>query len=204
MAAALPAGIQVEHDGRYESMYSHAVKNYVLREYDGRIRSVGSAFRSSRSERYGEQFLADAMGHILADDRDGLRSRYVALVRSLRARAVSVRDLCVTMPLTKAPATYRSAKRREEPYEVLLASGRTTWRTGERIRYYQAVGGQKKLLEHYADDYDPEPYVKKLRTMYAARLTHALGAEALRTLFADPADGAEGEAQAALFGGGGA
>src|SRR5581483_1775533 len=80
VTAALPAGIQVEHDGRYERMYSHAAKNYVLRDYDGRIRSVGGAFRSSRSEPYGEQFLADAMPYILAEDPEGLRALYCDLV----------------------------------------------------------------------------------------------------------------------------
>lgn len=200
VTAALPAGIQVEHDGRYERMYSHAAKNYVLRGYDGRIRFVGVAFRSSRSEPYGERFLADALAHVLADDLAGLRALYVELVRRLRAREVPVADLCVTMPLTKTPQAYRAAKRREEAYEVLLAAGRTTWRVGERVRYYQAVGGKKKLLEDYADDYDPEPYVKKLRTTYAQRLANALGEEALRTLFADPQEVPASEMQPSLFG----
>jgi DNA polymerase elongation subunit (family B) len=201
VAAALPTGIQVEHDGRYERMYSHAAKNYVLRDYDGRIRSVGVAFRSSRSEPYGEQFLADAMPFILAEDPAGLRALYVDLVERLRRHAVPARDLCVTMPLTKAPDRYRAAKRREEAYEVVLAAGRTTWRAGERVRYYQAVGGKKKLLDDpAAADYDPEPYVKKLRTTYAQRLTNALGEEGLKTVFADPQQAPAEAAQPSLFG----
>ena len=199
VAAALPAGIQVEHDGRYERMYSHAAKNYVLRDYEGRIRFVGVAFRSSRSEPYGERFLTDAMPYILAEDLAGLRALYVDLVERLRGRAVAVHDLCVTMPLTKTPERYRAAKRREEAYEVLLGSGRTSWRAGERVRYYQAVGGKKKLAEHYADDYDPEPYVKKLRKTYAQRLANALGEDVLATIFADPRDTAASELQPSLF-----
>ncbi len=199
VTAALPAGIQVEHDGRYERMYSHAAKNYVLRDYDGRIRSVGVAFRSSRSEPYGEQFLADSMPFILAEDREGLRALYCDLVERLRRRDVPVQDLCVTMPLTKTPERYRAAKRREEPYEVALAGGRTSWRAGERIRYYQAVGGKKKLVEQYADDYDPEPYVKKLRKTYAQRLVNALGEEALATIFADPQQAPANGSQPSLF-----
>ncbi|HEY7060945.1 MAG TPA: DNA polymerase domain-containing protein [Chloroflexota bacterium] len=199
VAAALPTGIQVEHDGRYERMYSHAAKNYVLRDYDGRIRFVGVAFRSSRSEPYGERFLIDAMPYILAEDLEGLRGLYVDLVERLRQRAVAVHDLCVTMPLTKTPERYKAAKRREEAYEVLLGAGRTRWRTGERIRYYQAVGGKKKLADQYADDYDPEPYVKKLRTTYAQRLANAVGEDQLKTLFADPKDAAASDIQPSLF-----
>jgi DNA polymerase elongation subunit (family B) len=197
--AELPAGIQVEHDGRYERMYSHAAKNYVLRHYDGRIRFVGVAFRSSRTEPYGERFLRDAMEFILAEDREGLRALYVDLVRRLRERAVAVHDLCVTMPLTKTPQTYKAAKRREEAYEVLLAAGRTTWKPGERVRYYQAEGKKKKLVENYADDYDPEPYVKKLRTTYAQRLANALGEDTMKTLFADPQTVPTTEVQPSLF-----
>jgi DNA polymerase, archaea type len=171
----------------------------VLRDYEGRIRFVGVAFRSSRSEPYGERFLTDAMPYILAEDVAGLRALYVDLVERLRGRAVEVRDLCVSMPLTKTPERYRAAKRREEAYEVLLGSGRTTWRTGERVRYYQAVGGKKKLAELYADDYDPEPYVKKLRKTYAQRLANALGDEGLATVFADPKDVISSDLQPSLF-----
>jgi DNA polymerase I len=199
VAAKLPAGIQVEHDGRYERMYSHAAKNYVLRDYDGRIRFVGVAFRSSRTEPYGERFLMDAMPYILAEDVEGLRGLYVGLVERLRNRHVEVRDLCVSMPLTKTPERYRAAKRREEAYEVLLGSGRTTWRTGERVRYYQAVGGKKKLAEQYAEDYDPEPYVKKLQKTYAQRLANALGEDMLKVVFADPKDAAASDLQPTLF-----
>jgi DNA polymerase elongation subunit (family B) len=199
VAAALPVGIQVEHDGRYERMYSHAAKNYVLRGYDGRIRAVGVAFRSSRSEPYGEQFLADAMPYILAEDPEGLRALYVDLVERLRSHSVPVHALCVTMPLTKSPERYRSAGRKEEAYEVLLAAGRKRWRSGERVRYYQAEGGRKKLVEEYAGDYDPEPYVKKLRTTYAKRLANALGDEGLRTVFADPQEVSARRAQGTLF-----
>ena len=186
VAAELPAGIQVEYDGRWERMYSHAAKNYVLRGYDGRLRTVGASFRSSRNEPYGERFLQQAIECILADDLDGLRRLYLGLVDRLRRREVPVDDLCVSMPLTKTPAQYQAAKRREEAYEVLLAAGRTTWKPGERVRYYQAVGGKKKPAELFANDYDPEAYVKKLRTTYAQRLAAALGPEQLKTLFADP------------------
>jgi DNA polymerase, archaea type len=201
VTAALPVGIQVEHDGRYERMYSHAAKNYVLRDYDGRIRSVGGAFRSSRSEPYGERFLAEAMPFILAEDPAGLRALFVDLVERLRRGEVPARDLCVTMPLTKSPDRYRAAKRREEAYEVVLAAGRTSWRAGERVRYYHAVGGKKKLLDDpAAADYDPEPYVKKLRTTYAQRLTNALGEEGLKIVFADPQQTPANTAQPSLFG----
>jgi DNA polymerase elongation subunit (family B) len=199
VAATLPTGIQVEHDGRYERMYSHAAKNYVLRDYDGRIRAVGVAFRSSRTEPYGEQFLADAMPHILAEDPESLRALYVDLVERLRRREVPVEDLCVTLPLTKSPQRYRTAKRREEAYEVLLGAGRSTWRVGDRVRFYQAVGGQKKLLEQYAGDYDPEPYVKKLRRTYAQRLANALREEQLDRVFADPDQPAPSHLQPPLF-----
>src|SRR6185295_14645415 len=87
----------------------------------------------------------------------------------LRARRVSV-DLCTRVITSKTSTQYRAAKRREEQYEVLLAAGREEWKSNERVTYYQARDRRKKLLEEYADDYDAEYYVKRLRTTYAQRL----------------------------------
>ena len=116
----LPDGISVEHDGRYAAMYSYAEKNYILQRYDGQVRLVGGSFRSSRSERYGEQFLRTAAPLLLGERFEELRALYLETVARLRAHEVPIEDLCLSVILSKSPDTYAKSGRREEQYEVLL------------------------------------------------------------------------------------
>jgi DNA polymerase elongation subunit (family B) len=180
----LPAGISVEHDGRYAAMYSYAEKNYILQRYDGQVRLVGGSFRSSRSERYGEQFLRSATPLLLGERFDELRALYLDTVARLRAHQVSVADLSISMILSKSPDAYAKSGRREEQYEVLVQAGRR-WRSGDRVTYYQARGGRKKLTEEYADDEDAEYYVRRLKEVYAQRLSRALTREDFEALFGE-------------------
>ena len=183
VSAALPAGIQAEHDGRYASIYSYSEKNYILQTYEGAIKIVGAALRSSRLEPYGERFIQAAAPLLLAGDVPALQALYQGTVADLRARRVSVDDLCTRVITSKTSVQYRAAKRREEQYEVLLASGREEWKSNERVTYFQARDRRKKLLEEYADDYDAEYYVKRLRTTYAQRLAKGFTPEDFEAIF---------------------
>ncbi len=197
VARAMPAGIQVEHDGRYRTMYSYHEKNYALLEYDADaeegfqrrepVRVVGVAFRSAKTEPYIQQFLVAVLGRILRGDYVGVRKLYRETCRQLREHTLPAQDVCVSMPLTKNPQTYAKAKRREEPYEVYLAAGHTGWKPGLRIQYYQAKGA-KKLLTPGANDYDADFYINRLRTTCKARLEKAFAPEDLEAMFSE-ADG---------------
>jgi DNA polymerase elongation subunit (family B) len=183
VSAALPAGIEAEHDGRFAAMYSYSEKNYILQAYDGRLKIVGVALRSSKLEPYGERFIAQAAPHVLAGDAPALRALYQQTVADLRARRVPVEDLCTRVITSKNTAQYRASKRREEQYEVLLAAGREDWRSNERVTYYQARDRRKKLLEQYADDYDAEYYVKRLQKTYCQRFAKAFTADDFTQIF---------------------
>ena len=181
----LPDGISVEHDGRYAAMYSYAEKNYILQRYDGQVRLVGGSFRSSRSERYGEQFLRSAAPLLLGDRFEELRALFLETVARLRAHEVPIEELCLSVILSKSPDTYAKSSRREEQYEVLLGAGRNRWRAGDRVTYYQARGGRKKLLEDHDGDDDAEYYVRRLKEVYAQRLSRAVTREDFEALFGE-------------------
>jgi len=78
----------------------------------------------------------------------------------------------------------------------LLASGRTSWSIGDRVRVYRTKGGGASIVDtddediarSAADprDYDVEHYVRLLRETYAARLARAFTADECATLFEDP------------------
>jgi hypothetical protein len=143
VAALLPARVQLEYDGRFAAMLSHEPKNYALRRYDGRLVLRGVAFRSSRSERFGQSFLRQAIACLFDGDVAAARAAFVAAVGRLRRREVPTRDVTTVARLTKTPEEYLAtrADRRELAYEALLASGRTTWAAGDRVRVYRASGG---------------------------------------------------------------
>jgi hypothetical protein len=86
--------------------------------------------------------------------------------------------------LSKSPDAYGKSGRREEQYEVLLGA-RRRWRSGDRVTYYQARGGRKKLLEEHAGDEDAEYYVRRLKEVYAQRLSRALTREDFEALFGE-------------------
>jgi hypothetical protein len=139
VAALLPPLVQLESEGRYAAMLSHEPKNYALVGYDGSLLLRGVAFRSSRAERFGEAFLRRAIARLLLGDLGGVRDVYVTTLDRLRRRELPAYDVSSRVRLTKTPAQYLQTRdtRRELPYEAMLASGRTAWSVGDRIRVYR-------------------------------------------------------------------
>jgi DNA polymerase elongation subunit (family B) len=200
VAALLPPRVRLEFDGRYAAMLSHEPKNYALRPYEGPLVLRGVAFRSSRAEPFGENFLRRALSCLLAGDLPGVRKVYVDTVTALRRRTIPTLEVAARVRLTKSPREYLATResRRELPYEAVLASGRTHWTAGEYVRVYRAVGGRAGLLPDpdaedtggapsvSREDYDVDYYVRLLRETFAARLVRALAPEDFAAVFADP------------------
>jgi DNA polymerase elongation subunit (family B) len=199
VAALLPPRVRLEFDGRYAAMLSHEPKNYALLPYEGPLILRGVAFRSSRAEPFGENFLRRALHCLLEGNILGVREAYVSTVVALRRREVPTLEVAAHVRLTKSPEQYLATRprRKELPYEAMLENGRTRWATGERVRVYRAVGGRAGLLpdveeeddsgpQSHPRDYDVEYYVRLLRETFAARLARALTPEDFATVFADP------------------
>jgi DNA polymerase, archaea type len=199
VAALLPALVQLEFEGRYVAMLSHEPKNYALLGYDGTLLLRGVAFRSSRSEPFGDAFLRRAITRLLVGDIAGVRESYAETIGALRARSVSRYDVSSRVRLTKTPGRYLAARgrRQELAYEALLLAGRASWRVGDRVRVYRKQNGEAGLatsreasagaVESDGDqrDYDIDYYVRLLRTSYAGRLARAFTEEDFATMFAD-------------------
>jgi DNA polymerase I len=202
VAALLPPLVKLEFDGRYAAMLSHEPKNYALQPYSGPLLLRGVAFRSSRAEPFGEDFLRRALGCLLAGDVQGVRDAYVSTVLALRRRSITTHDVSARVRLTKTPEQYLAtrASRRELTYEALLSNGRDDWAPGERIRVYRAQRGRAGLLvdadgedtraESGTDpdprDYDVDFYLRVLRETFAARLARALSPDDYAAICADP------------------
>lgn len=199
VAALLPPLVQLEFEGRYQAMLSHEPKNYALLPYEGPLILKGVAFRSSRAEPFGEAFLRTAIERLLRGDIAGVRDAFLECVFALRRREMPTFDVSSRVRLTKTPDSYREAResRRELTYEALIASGRTSWSLGERVRVYRTAGGGGSVVADPEDesvtpantdprDYDVEHYVRVLRDNFASRLERAFAPDDYEAIFADP------------------
>jgi DNA polymerase, archaea type len=199
VAALLPPLVHLEFDGRYAAMLSHEPKNYALLGYDGTLVLRGVAFRSSRAEPFADAFLRKSIRRLLVGDVEGIRELYLATVGALRRREVSTHDVSSRVRLTKTPERYLETRvvRREMAYEALLASGRSAWSVGDKVRVYRTQSGEGGVVVETDDDaaatdradprdYDVEHYVRLLGETYASRLTRAFTAEDYSIVFADP------------------
>jgi DNA polymerase I len=199
VAALLPPRVQLEFEGRYAAMLSHEPKNYVLLRYNGSLILHGVAFRSSRTEPFGEAFLREAIPHLLRGDIAELREAYLSALDRLRRRKLPTRDVSSRVRLSKTPAEYFAVreKRRELPYEAMLASGHQSWSAGDRVRVYRKRNGGCGLLDEADDgadvigtlddrDYDVDHYARQLRQIFASRLACAFTSADYETVFADP------------------
>jgi DNA polymerase elongation subunit (family B) len=200
VAALLPPLVQLEFEGRYAAMLSHEPKNYALIQHDGTLILRGVAFRSIRAEPFGDAFLRRAIERLLVGDIPGVRQAYLATISALRRRELATYDVSSRVRLTKNPETYQKSRtrRRELAYEALLATGRTTWRIGERIRVYRTKNGGTALVTESDDDstpkagmdrrdYDIEHYIRVLRDNFATRFVRAFTREDFDAVFADSA-----------------
>jgi DNA polymerase elongation subunit (family B) len=199
VASLLPPLVQLELEGRYEAMLSHEPKNYALLTYEDTLILRGVAFRSSRAEPYGEVFLRKAIRRLMEGDILGVRAIYVETLDALRRRELETREVSSRVRLTKSPERYLETRdtRRELPYEAMLASGRSNWSVGDRVRVYRTVGGSGRVAPDVDDeslgrgsadsrDYDVEHYARVLQSTYAARLVRAFTPADFDAVFADP------------------
>jgi DNA polymerase I len=202
VASLLPPLVKLEFDGRYAAMLSHEPKNYALQPYSGPIVLRGVAFRSSRAEPFGDDFLRRAIACLLSGDLVGVRDAYVSTTFALRRRTLTTFDVSARVRLTKTPAEYLTtrAQRRELSYEALLNNGQPDWAPGDRIRVYRVAKGRAGLLvdpdaphqpgapirDPDPRDYDVEYYLRLLRETYAARLARGLTPDDFAAICADP------------------
>jgi DNA polymerase I len=177
ISEGLPAGIEVELDGRYLSMFAYKTKNYALLEYDGRIIIRGSALKSRGIERYLRDFMREMITMLLGGDSAGVEQLYANHVTRLRSRDLNVAWISRTETINESPAAYREKVRlgRRNPsaaFEIALATQRT-YRAGDPISYYVS-GSNKDAVAyencHPASAFDPEHpdinvayYIEKLR-----------------------------------------
>ncbi|MEA2511724.1 MAG: polymerase, archaea type [Thermomicrobiales bacterium] len=146
IAAHLPNGIRLGHDGRYRAMLSLRMKTYGLLTYDGRILMKGSALRSRKMEPCFRQFLQIAARGFMSDDREAVREAYFALGERIRLRKLAIDEFTQWSMLNEATASTQPRLTR------LLARLTPQPKAGERLEIYEREDGELALRQQYALD----------------------------------------------------
>ncbi len=145
LTEAMPEGIRVGFDGRYQKMLSYKKKNYALLTYEGDLKFKGSSLISRSNEPFGRDFVRRAIRRLLEHDVEGLHALYVDTrtkiiehdwesVESF-ARTETLKDTLeqyeadVEEGRRPRAATYELAKKKQEK------TGKPV-RKGDRITYY--------------------------------------------------------------------
>lgn len=159
VAADLPDGIRLGHDGRYAGMLSLKLKTYALLAHDGTMTMKGSALRSRRMEPFLRQFIHDAARQFLQDRREAVRDDYFALAERIRQRQMTAeeivqRSMINDETLSKFPRLRRLLDRL--PDQELR-------RAGGRLESYERQDGELGLMAEWDHDENTAYLLKRLR-----------------------------------------
>ncbi len=177
---ALPAGIEIEFDGEFKSMYSYKMKNYALLTKDDEVIIKGAALKSRGLEPFQRSFLSEIIGMKLKEEDahiPALKSKYT---NSINKKKWLINEFAKTETLQTSPAAYKKKQEagkgsKRAVYELALASNRQ-YRAGDQLSYY-VTGNQKKVTVYnnskLISDWDPENrdenipyYLAKLDALY--------------------------------------
>ncbi len=172
----LPAGIELEFDGRYEAMFCYKAKNYALNE-SGRIILRGSALRSRGVEPYLKRLTDGLIRFLLGVSEESPLPLLETYRRGLADRSLPVTEVAKGEILSMNPDAYErfiaggGKPRRASAEAALLLSPRP--RMGDRVTYY--ITSKQKgrtndwqrarpvaLYDPVAAPYDPAHYSAKL------------------------------------------
>src|SRR6201997_2683438 len=163
LAKELPAGIDVEIDEQFDSMFSYKAKNYALLTRDGDVIIKGGALKSRGLEKFQRVFLEEMIKLIMQEKLEGIADLRNEFAQKIRNHEWNIDMLMKTDTLQDSLDKYRakitgSARNRAAAYELALASGRN-YKPGDQISYY--IKATPKKAPAYeaaklASEFDPE------------------------------------------------
>lgn len=174
--SVLPAGIELEYDGRYTAMFCYKAKNYAL--YDGTKLTIrGSALRSRGIEPYLKKISDRLIRYLVGAESETPLVLVEDFRRRIADRSAAVTELAKSETLSQNPEAYarnmaEGGKPRRASAEVALQLTPRP-RMGERVAYYITARAKGKTSDwqraravalYDADQapYDPKYYLDKL------------------------------------------
>lgn len=145
ISAEMPEGIRIGFDGRFARMLSYKKKNYALLDYDGHLKFKGSSLVSRSIERFGRQYVREAVRLLLDEDIQALHDLYLRYRDRILAHDwKDVDSFSRTETLKDSIDQYRAdvaagKRTRAASYELAIQHAEATGlpvRVGDRISYY--------------------------------------------------------------------
>jgi DNA polymerase I len=184
LSQSLPEGINLSLDGRYNKMLSYKKKNYALLGYDGKVKIRGSSLISRSMERFGRDFIQNAIECLLREDVKGLHDLYLDYTQKILSREFPTKSMARAETVRESIEEYESAVRanrrnRTASFEAAINAG-LSLRAGEKVSYY-IVGNDPhqpsfmnaRIYDKDNDgrkDYSTQYYIRKLDE-YAKRFS---------------------------------
>ena len=143
----MPAGIRIGYDGRFKKMLSYKKKNYALLTYKDKLKFKGSSLVSRSSEKFGRDFVAEAIKLLLDEDVAGLHQLYLATREKIILHNwKDPKEFSKTETLKDNIERYledvkKGKRTKAASYELALKRKKETGqpvRKGDRITYYIA------------------------------------------------------------------
>ena len=131
LAAILPAGIQLELDGRYPAMFSYKMKNYVLLDPRGKLLVKGSGLRSRGIELFQRKWMEEMFRLSLTGRRAEIPDLVARWEDDFRTHRVPVKGVHED---GDAPGVARPSIRTSSGRASAIRPPRTSWRSGRPAR----------------------------------------------------------------------
>ena len=176
----LPAGITVEFDERYRSMFSYKAKNYALLKEDGTVTIKGASLKSRGLEKFQRTFMEETIRCLLESRPADVRKLLEDYRECLVSRKWPVELFSKNESLQDSLVKYQEkiaagGRNRAAAYELALQSGRNL-QPGDQISYYitgttkkvKVFEAAKLITEWNPDQRDEnvEYYLAKLEELY--------------------------------------
>jgi DNA polymerase, archaea type len=172
----LPKGIELEFDGRYDSMFCYKAKNYALLD-EGKVTLRGSALRSRGVEPFLKKLTDSLIRYLLGVSDQSPAGLVEEYRKRLGERSLVVAEIAKGEVLGMNPESYErfiaggGKPRRASAEAALQMSPRP--RMGERVTYYITPKQKGRtsdwqrarplvLHDPVASPYDPDHYTGKL------------------------------------------
>ena len=176
VSKTMPEGINIGFDGRFRKMISYMKKNYVLLDYNDKLKLKGSSLISRSGEKFGRDFVREGFIRLLREDITGLHHLYLKYRNDLMEHRLDISEFSRTESLKSSIEQYssdvRSGKRSKSiTYEIALRQGLKVSK-GDRMTYYVTGSGsissyfdKGKLAEEWKKEQPDENthfYLKRL------------------------------------------
>lgn len=158
LSEMMPEGINIDLEGLFDVMISYRKKNYALRDYDGKIKTKGGAFKNRGIEQFGREYQAEMLDALF----EGHVQRMYEIHDRWKKRIVnsdwSIEDFQSRASLKESMDAYDEkvddGSNQQAQYEIAKLLAERTGRDalkGDTIYYFVAGSDKAYKVRSYAD-----------------------------------------------------